>query len=68
MSDKPKIHTHASGEEGLAVNAYLVETDNGAVAIDATLTVSEARALWGELEALRKPIIAVLLYIPNVDI
>jgi len=44
MSDKPKIYTHASGEQGLAVNAYLVETENGAVAIDATLTVSEARA------------------------
>ena len=67
MSGEPKIHTHASGEEGLAVNAYLVETDNGAVAIDATLTVSEARAFRGELEALRKPLLAVLLTHPHGD-
>jgi glyoxylase-like metal-dependent hydrolase (beta-lactamase superfamily II) len=67
MSDKPKIHTHSSGEEGLAVNAYLVETENGAVAVDATLTVSEARAFRAELEALNKPLLAVLLTHPHGD-
>jgi glyoxylase-like metal-dependent hydrolase (beta-lactamase superfamily II) len=67
MSGKPKIHTHASEEEGLAVNAYLVETENGAVAVDAALTVSEARALRAELEALGKPLLAVLLTHPHGD-
>ena len=67
MSDKPKIHIHASGEEGLAANAYLVETENGTVAVDATLTVSEARALRTELEALGKPLLAVLLTHPHGD-
>jgi glyoxylase-like metal-dependent hydrolase (beta-lactamase superfamily II) len=67
MSDKPKIHTHASGEEGLAVNAYLVETEKGVVAVDATLTVSEARAFRAELEALNKPLLAVLLTHPHSD-
>jgi glyoxylase-like metal-dependent hydrolase (beta-lactamase superfamily II) len=67
MSGKPKIHTHASGEEGLAVNAYLVETENGAVAVDAALTVSEARAFRAELEALGKPLLAVLLTHPHGD-
>ena len=67
MFDKPKIHTHASGEEGLAVNAYLVETENGAVAVDATLTVSEVRAFRAELEALHKPLLAVLLTHPHGD-
>ena len=67
MSGKPKIHTHASGEEGLAVNAYLAETENGAVAVDATLTVSEARAFRAELDALNKPLLAVLLTHPHGD-
>ena len=67
MSDTPNIHTHSSAEEGLAVNAYLVETQNGVVAVDATLTVSEARAMGGELEALSKPLLAVLLTHPHGD-
>ncbi len=67
MTGKPEIHTHASGEEGLAVNAYVVETENGAVAVDATLTVSEARAFRAEIEALRKPLLAVLLTHPHGD-
>ena len=67
MSNKPKIHTYASGEQGLAVNAYLVETENGAVAVDATLTVSEARAFRAELGALHKPLLAVLLTHPHGD-
>ena len=67
MSDTPNIHTHSSAEEGLAVNAYLVETQNGVVAVDATLTVSEARAFRGKLEALNKPLLAVLLTHPHGD-
>ena len=67
MSERPKIHTHASGEEGLTVNAYLVETENGVVAVDTTLTVSEARAFRAELEALNKPLLAVLLTHPHGD-
>ena len=67
MSDKPKIHTHSSGEEGLAVNAYLVERESGVVAVDATLTVSEARTFRAELEALNKPLLAVLLTHPHGD-
>ena len=67
MAGKPRIHTHASGEEGLAVNAYLVETENGVVAVDAALTVSEARAFRAELEVLAKPLLAVLLTHPHGD-
>ncbi len=67
MSDAPTIHTHSSAEEGLAVNAYLVETENGVVAVDATLTVSEARAFRAELEALNRPLLAVLVTHPHGD-
>lgn len=56
-----KIHVHSSGEAGLSVNSYLVETENGVVAVDAQLLVGEARALRAEFEALGKPLLAVLL-------
>jgi Metallo-beta-lactamase superfamily len=38
MDSFPKIHTHMSGEKGIFVNAYLVETPNGVVVIDSALT------------------------------
>jgi len=56
-----KIHAHASGEGGIFANAYLVETDHGVVAVDATLTVSESRAFRAMLDAPGKPLLAVLL-------
>jgi glyoxylase-like metal-dependent hydrolase (beta-lactamase superfamily II) len=55
------VHQHASAEGGIFANAYLVESDSGVVAIDATLTVSESRAFRMEFEALRKPLLAVLV-------
>jgi glyoxylase-like metal-dependent hydrolase (beta-lactamase superfamily II) len=56
-----RIHTHASGEGGIFANAFVVETDRGVVAIDATLTVSESRAFRKMLDAIGKPLLAVLL-------
>jgi glyoxylase-like metal-dependent hydrolase (beta-lactamase superfamily II) len=61
------VHVHACGEGGIFVNAYLVETANAVVAIDATLTESDSRALRGRLEALGKPLIAVLITHPHPD-
>lgn len=63
MAQSPvvQIHTHASGEQGLFANAYLVETARGIVVIDATLTRTESRALRARVEALGKPLLAVLL-------
>jgi glyoxylase-like metal-dependent hydrolase (beta-lactamase superfamily II) len=56
-----QVHVHQSGEGGIFANAYLVETRNGVVAIDATLSNAESKALRAELEALHKPLLAVLL-------
>jgi len=56
-----RIHPHVSAENALRANAYLVEAGNGVVAIDATLTVSEATALRGKLLSLEQPLLAVLL-------
>ncbi len=61
MATTPLIHCWTSSPEGALVNAYLVETPSGVVAIDSLLTVSDSRALRQKLEALGKPLLAVLL-------
>ena len=55
------IHTHASGELGIFANAYALETANGVVAVDGTLTKSESRAFRAEIATLGKPLLAVLV-------
>jgi glyoxylase-like metal-dependent hydrolase (beta-lactamase superfamily II) len=67
LTDSITIHRHASGEGGIFVNAYLVETQNGVVAVDATLSESESKAFRAELEALGKPLLAVLITHPHPD-
>jgi glyoxylase-like metal-dependent hydrolase (beta-lactamase superfamily II) len=56
-----KTHIHCSGEAGIFANAYIVETEKSLVAIDATLTVSEARSFRQRIKALGKPLKAVLI-------
>ena len=58
---EPHIHRHSTGQEGALVNAYLVETSDGIVAVDGTLTVNDGRALRARLEATGKPLLAVLV-------
>lgn len=67
LTENITIHTHACGEGGIFVNAYLVETPNGVVAVDATLSESESKAFRRELEALGKPLLAVLVTHPHPD-
>jgi glyoxylase-like metal-dependent hydrolase (beta-lactamase superfamily II) len=61
MPSDPIIHRYPLQQEGAFVNAYLVETDGSVVAIDSLLTVSEARAMRAGVEAIGKPLRAVLL-------
>jgi glyoxylase-like metal-dependent hydrolase (beta-lactamase superfamily II) len=61
MAGQPTIHRYPRAQDGAFVNAYLVETDSGVVAIDSLLTVSESRAMRAGLEELGKPLEAVLL-------
>jgi glyoxylase-like metal-dependent hydrolase (beta-lactamase superfamily II) len=56
-----KVHAHKSSESGIFANAYIVETNRSLVAIDATLTVSEARSFRDRLTKLGKPVKAVLI-------
>ena len=55
------IHRHAAGPQGVLVNAYLVETPEGVVAVDGTLTVSGGRALRARLGELGEALLAVLV-------
>jgi glyoxylase-like metal-dependent hydrolase (beta-lactamase superfamily II) len=55
------IHTYTSGEQGLFVNAYFIETTNGVVAVDGTLTRSDSQAFRRLFETLEKPLLAVLV-------
>jgi glyoxylase-like metal-dependent hydrolase (beta-lactamase superfamily II) len=61
------VHTYRSGETGLFVNSYLVEGTEGVVAIDAPLLVSDGRAFRARLEALKKPLLGVLITHPHPD-
>jgi glyoxylase-like metal-dependent hydrolase (beta-lactamase superfamily II) len=61
MATDPTIHRYPERREDAFVNAYLVETDAGLVAIDSLLTVSESRALRAGVQRLGKPLRAVLL-------
>lgn len=63
----PTVHTYRSGEAGLFVNSYLVEGEEGIVAIDAPLLLSDGRAFRARLEALRKPLLGVLVTHPHPD-
>jgi glyoxylase-like metal-dependent hydrolase (beta-lactamase superfamily II) len=56
-----EVHTYSAGEEGLLVNAYLVETDRGVVAVDGMLTASDSRALRSRIDSLGKPLLGVLV-------
>jgi glyoxylase-like metal-dependent hydrolase (beta-lactamase superfamily II) len=57
----PQVHVYQSGAGGIYANAYLIETRNGVVAIDSTLSNSDSRALRARLDAIGKPLLAVLL-------
>jgi len=61
MASEPTIHRYPVEHEGAFVNAYLLETDSSVVAVDALLTVSDSRGMRAGLEALGKPLRAVLL-------
>jgi glyoxylase-like metal-dependent hydrolase (beta-lactamase superfamily II) len=63
----PTVHTYRSGETGLFVNSYLVEGGDGVVAVDAPLLLSDGRAFRARLEALRKPLLGVLVTHPHPD-
>ena len=61
MSGEPIIHRFPVNHEGAFVNAYLVETETGVVAVDGLLTVSDGGAMRSALDRLGKPLHAALV-------
>jgi glyoxylase-like metal-dependent hydrolase (beta-lactamase superfamily II) len=61
MSAVPTIHRFPVQHGSAFVNAYLVETASGVVAVDGLLHVSAAREMRAAIERLRKPLLAALL-------
>src|SRR5262245_21745732 len=61
VSGEPTIHRFPANHQGAFVNAYLVETDSGLVAVDGLLTVSAAREMRAAVDRLEKPLHSVLL-------
>jgi glyoxylase-like metal-dependent hydrolase (beta-lactamase superfamily II) len=57
----PTIHRFPLNHGAAFSNAYLVETESGAVAVDGLLTVSAAREMRAALDRLGKPLHAALL-------
>jgi len=62
-----RIHTYTAAEPGLLVNSYLLEGADGVVLVDASLLVSDARALGARIAALREPLIAAFVTHPHPD-
>lgn len=58
---KPIIHRYEAKISDFFVNAFFVETENGVVAVDATLANTSSRELRCMLERIGKPLLAVLL-------
>lgn len=56
-----RIHRYSAGPRGALVNAYLVETREGIIAVDGTLTVSDGRALRAQVASIGKPLLGVLV-------
>jgi glyoxylase-like metal-dependent hydrolase (beta-lactamase superfamily II) len=60
-ASRPAVHRSAADAAGIFANAYLVETSNGVVVIDGRLLTSDGKAVRARLEALGKPLLAVLV-------
>jgi glyoxylase-like metal-dependent hydrolase (beta-lactamase superfamily II) len=61
MRAESQVTVHRFEAGLLPVNAYLIETRAGVVVVDATLGVSDGRALRSRVEALGKPLAGVII-------
>lgn len=61
------VHRYQATGGGVPVNGYLVEGASGLVAVDATLTVSDGKALRALADRLGKPLLGVVVTHPHPD-
>jgi len=57
----PVIHQVTASDQGLAVNCYIIEGQRGLVVVDSALTISDSKALRKHVDALKKPLQAILV-------
>jgi glyoxylase-like metal-dependent hydrolase (beta-lactamase superfamily II) len=57
----PVVHIYRAAESGLCVNSYLIEGESGVVVVDTNLLVSDIEALRARLDALKKPLLAIMV-------
>lgn len=63
----PRIHVYSAPADKFFVNSFIVETDTSLVLVDTQFLVSTARALRARLDALAKPLAAVIVTHPHPD-
>jgi glyoxylase-like metal-dependent hydrolase (beta-lactamase superfamily II) len=61
MSAESHLTVHRFEASLFPVNAYLVETRTGVIVVDATLGVTDGRALGARVDALKKPLAGVVI-------
>src|SRR5262245_34610812 len=61
MTEERDATVHRFEASLFPVNAYLVETSTSVIVVDATLGVSDGKRLRSRVEALRKPLAAVII-------
>ena len=61
MKAEHTVTVHRFEASLFPVNAYLVETDTSVIVVDATLGVSDGKTLRSRVEALRKPLGAIII-------
>jgi glyoxylase-like metal-dependent hydrolase (beta-lactamase superfamily II) len=61
------IHTYASKEEAFWVNSFILETENGLILVDTQFLVTPTNELHQKIEALRKPLLGVIITHPHPD-
>ncbi len=62
-----RVHMLTSGSKSFLTNAFLVETKRSVIAIDAMMTVSDAKSVNQKIESIGKPLAALLITHPHPD-
>jgi glyoxylase-like metal-dependent hydrolase (beta-lactamase superfamily II) len=63
----PRIHVYAAPADKFFVNSFLIETATGVIVVDTQFLISTAKELGARLDALDKPLAAVIITHPHPD-
>ena len=63
----PKIHVYSAPADKFFVNSFLIETASGVIVVDTQFLVSTAKELGAKLDALNKPLAAIIITHPHPD-